>query len=280
MIAALLFLALTARAAEVAVDHEKLTLLGWGDGCSIAVDHRGFPPVGIAVASDPITAKIGVLSIAPGETAAKESWRLSLHGAWSWRPVEASRARKDLLAQGYVKPGTVEVLTGAPVSPERDLPRLLLTTDTLKAVSSKPYPGPEWTWTRIYYDPVASCALLYYERKEDARSFYDYRLVRVQNPAARADRALAHLTNGLIIFENGDLPGALAETAVAVTLAPDYAAGRYHHAALMSLSGIVEPAVDELEVAIKLDPQYKAKARKSKDFEPLRWHPKFKALTQ
>lgn len=280
MIAVLLLMAVFARAADVAVDHEKFSIFGWGGGCDVAVDHRGYPALGQALASDPVMAQIGVLSMEPGTSEAKTDWKMSLHGAWIWRPAEAARVRKELLAQGYVKPGTEEIIRDAPVSPERDLPRLLLTTDTLRAASSREYPGDDWRWSRVFYNPVGACALLLYEKKQGDRSFYDYRLVRVDNVAARSDRALAHQTNGLILLEQGDLAGALAETAIAAALDPNSASARYHHARLMSLSGIVEPAVDELERALKLDAQYKKRARKDKDFEPLRWHPKFKALTR
>lgn len=280
LLAAILLAAASLRAAVLESDHEKLSLLGWGDGCAVALSHLGYPKTGQAIATDPTAARIGVLRIAPGETDAVEEWRLSLHGAWTWNPRQAAKVLADLKTQGYVKPGAIEELREVQVSSQRDLPRLLQSTDSLKAVSSQPYPQPPWRWARIHYEPVATCALLVYERKRDGKLSYDYRLVRVNNAAARRDRAEAHLTNALIIFQDGDLQGALSETEVAAAIAPNYAPGRYHHAAMMALTGRVEATVDELEAAVKLDPKLKKRAKKDKDFETLRWHPKFKELTR
>jgi len=275
-----LWLILSASAARASdYNREKLDVLGWRDGCAVAVAHYGYPPAGQAITDDPVMTHIGILSIGPGETKEKEQWLLSLHGPWTWRPKEAGKILSDLRAKGYVKPGMVEDVGTAPVAPERDLPRLISTTDTLKAVYGKPRPDPGWKWTAIYYEPVGTCALFLYQKTVDGRVSYDYVLARVGNPAARRDRAEAHLTNALLLVERGELDSAVIETATAAHIAPDYAPGRYHHAALMATTGVIEPALDELEAAVALDAKYREKARKDKDFETLHWHPKFKELT-
>ncbi|MBI3551175.1 MAG: hypothetical protein HY077_01550 [Elusimicrobia bacterium] len=272
-------LPLSAAAPTPDYDHETFKLIGWGDGCSAAVAHYGYPKVGQAIAEDPVMVRLGIVSMPPGETKQKDDWLISLHGPYSWRPHEVGKVLSNLAAKGYSRPDLVEEVGANAVVPERDLPRLLSTSDALKAVPSRARPDKNWRWSAIYYEPIATCALLLFERPGPDGTYYDYLLARIKNPSARADRALAHLTNGLLLLDRGDLKGALGETELSARLAPDSGPARYHHAAMMALSGVVEPTVDELEEAIKLDPQYKEKARKDKDFDSLRWHPKFKELT-
>lgn len=283
----ILLLAVSAGAAnikDVKVEYEKFTALGWGDGCSMAVSHLGYPKLGDAIADEPVMTKIGTVDIAPGEEAQSESWKAAWHGAWSWKPKEAAAALKALSDKG-LKPGLVEELRDAPVVDERDLPRLIQTTDTLHIEASFEPPGPPWRWTKIYYEPVDACVFFQYERSTGSgktlKTFYDYRLLRIHSVTARQDRALAHVTNGLLLLEQGDLDGGLAETAIAAAMAPGYAPARYHHAALMCLSGAdPEATVDELEAAINLDDKYRQVARQDKDFKSIRWHPKFQELTR
>ena len=48
----------------------------------------------------------------------------------------------------------------------------------------------------------------------------------------------------------------------------------------MALSGEGQTAFEELEAALKLRPDYRKKARKDKDLETLRSHPRFKEITK
>ncbi len=228
--------------------------------------------------------KIGTIDIPPGEEKSAAHWKANWHGAWTWKDKEADAVLKELSAKG-LKPGLFEELRDAPVVDDRDLPRLILTTDTLKISEPFTPPAAPWRWTKIYYEPVDACVFFLYEKTKPGgkipKIFYDYRLLRIHNVTARSDRALAHVTNGLLLLEQGDLQGGLEETAIAAALAPDYAPARYHHAALMSLSGVdPEATVDELEAAVKLDAKYGAMARRDKNFKNLRWHPKFQELTR
>lgn len=283
MILSLLLLASSLHATDIAykdVDAEKLDILGWGDGCSVAVEHYGYPPPGPFLEDDPIMARIGVMSMAPGAAKETDQWMISLHGNTAWRKKEADKVLEFLNKKGYTKPGVVEEIGLNPVVDQRDLPRLLNTTDSLKATPGRAWPDKNWRWTEIVYEPLSTCALFIYELRGTGKPLYNYLLVRIGSNSARADRALAHLTNALLLLDKGDLNSALSESEIAARLEPDNASMRYHHAALMTLSGIVEPAVDELEAAIKLDSKYRARARKDKDLDDLRWHPRFKEITR
>jgi len=281
MILPILLLAAAVRADDALdYDHEKFDILGWGDGCSVAITHYGYPPPGQYLEDEPVMSRIGTLSIAPGKTKEKDDWLISLHGPSTWRPKEADKALSLLAQRGYSKPGLIEQIAQSPVVAARDLPRLLNTTEALKASPGNAWLDHSWRWTSIVYEPLGTCALFTYEKRGMEKPFYNYLLVRINNPAARADRAQAHLTNAILLLDKGDLDSAVLESELAARLEPNDALMRYHHAALMALSGVVEPAIDELEAAISLDAQYKAKARKDKDFESLRWHPKFKELTK
>jgi hypothetical protein len=260
-------------------DRERLDVLGWGDGCSVAVAQYGDPPEG-AVDEDPLLVRIGVLTIPPGQTKEKDDWMISLHGPSSWRPHEADKILALLSQRGYSKPGVTEDIGKSPVVDARDLPKLINTTETLKPVPGKTWPGRDWRWTGMVYGPLSTCALFIYQARDFDAPFYNYLLVRINNPGARPARAEARLTNAFLLMEKGDLDSAILESATAARLDPNNASARYHHARLLALSGEVEPAIDELEAAIRLDAQYKKKAKNDKDLESLRWHPKFKEMTK
>lgn len=273
-------LLLASAAAALTGDHGSFAVIGWNKQCSVAFEHYIYPKLGEAMAAEPIETRIGTLTIPSEEPRrADERLTLSLTGARSWEADQARRARAKLKKEGWSFPGFVETIRPAPVAARRDLPRLILSTDTFRSPASA-WPGPPWRASAVYYSPFASeCALLVYTAGVD-KLFYKPFLFRIGNPIIRADRALAHVTNGLLLLEKGDEPGALAEETIAATLAPDFGPARYHHAALLAVDGQPEPAIDELAAAIAIDPKHKKEARKDKNFEGLRWHPRFGELTR
>jgi tetratricopeptide (TPR) repeat protein len=279
---AALLLLLCAPSARAQLDYARETfeLIGWREGCSAAVALYGYPALGQGMTEDPVMTKLGTLTIAPGKAKQDMQWVIALHGPFSWREKEVERAIARLRAQGYAQAGLSEPVGANQVSRVRDLPRLLSSTDTLKPEPGGPWPGRGWRWTEIRYNPLATCALLMYERRESGVLLHSFMLARLGNPAARADRAGAHVTNGLLIFELGDLSGAVSELEIASKLSPDNAAARYHHAALLALTGSDDQALDELEAAVGLNPEFKAKARKDQDFETLRGAQRFRDLTR
>jgi hypothetical protein len=280
---AVLFLLLGATNARAQLDYARETfeVIGWREGCSAAVALYGYPALGGAgISEDPVMTKIGTLTIAPGKKAQDLQWVIGLHGPFSWREKEVQRMIARLRAEGYTQPGIAELVGANQVAKVRDLPRLLLSTDTLKPEPGGPWPRRGWRWTEVRYNPLATCALFLYERKESGVTLHSFLMARLGNPAARADRAAAHVTNGLLIFELGDLSGAVSELDIASRLSPDNAAARYHHAALLALTGSDEQALDELEAAVGLNPEFKAKAKKDQDFETLRGVQRFRDLTR
>lgn len=271
-------------AAGPLVHHEVLDVLGWNKDCSIAVSHLGYPPVGDAIADEPVRTLIGTLTIRPGEEDPEVDWKLDWEGKRSWQPALAKETLAELKSEGYGEAGPVETVRPGAVE-DRDLPRLLYSTDTFKTKGASfpdGYPG-EWRLSRVHYRPLdASCALLVFEpvKAVKDRPFYRLALIRVGNAGIRGDRALAHDTNGLLLLEHGDRDGALAETAIGAKMAPENALARYTYARLLSLSGRTDQALDELERAVALDGALKKKARREPDFQDISWMPRFKDLSK
>lgn len=277
----LLLWLLAAPAAAQEADRESLRILGWSRrDCAVAIAHHAFPKLGDAIADHPIMTRIGALSIPSDAEEAQASWKEEARGKQSWDAYAAQRALEDLKKAGYVLRGASETLRWEPVAPERDIPRLLLTTDTFRTAASD-WPPPDFRFAAVHYSPLNSpCALLVYRRVETPKDFFQYRLIRVRNPTIRLDRALAHVTNGRLLLEKGDAAGGLAETAIAAAMAPEYALARYHHGGMLALHGKTGPALGELAAAVRLDPDYARKAREDLDWESLLWHPRFKELTR
>lgn len=281
----LVLVSASARAQSVPIDHETLTILGWNKNCSVALSHLSYPKVGYAIAEDPVRTRLGALTIAPGQERAASDLRIDWDGKFTWKPGEFGQARAALQAEGYDQQGWVETIRPDPVVDARDLPRLITSTDTLQTASTdfpRGFPN-RWRLSEIRYSPLdAACGLLIFTDKTapPGKSFYTYRLLRIGNPAVRKDRALAHVTNGLLLLGNGDRDGALAETSIAAVMAPDYATARYQRAAMLCLGGQEDAAVQELAAAVKLDPSYGVKARDDENFADMRWDPRFKDLTK
>lgn len=267
----------------VPVDRETLTVIGWDKNCAVALAHLRYPVLGAAIADEPIRAELGVVRIAPGREHAKTDWRVDWEGKRSWKQHVYAQARADLKAEGFIHPGWPEtVRTGT--SDARDLPRLLTTTDTFRT-RGEDFPDPRrWRISQVHYSPLdAACGLIVFEdtkSTDTAKKFYDYRLVRINNHSIRTDRALAHDTNAMLLLANGDREAALAETAIAAKMAPEYATARYLYARMLALNGKGDLAMDELEAAAQLEPLLKTKARHEPDFEDLHWMPRYQDLVK
>jgi hypothetical protein len=275
-----LLLLLASSASALTADHEKFEYLGWNKQCSVAFAQYVYPKLGEAMVDDPIETRIGTLTIPPAGQLPVPAPTLSLTGPRSWEPAQAVKAKAKLKKDGWSLQGFTETLRPEPVVELRDLPRLLLSTDTFRT-RAQGFPQKPWRLSTIYYAPFASeCALLLYTQGEGKKMFYKPMLIRVGNPIIRDDRALAHITNGLLLLERGDAPGALAEERIAAVMDPEYGPARYHHAALLTLNGKFEPAIDELAEAVRIEPLNGPKAKKDRDFDGLRWHPRFKELAK
>lgn len=260
------------------VDQEKFFLIGWNRACSVALSRYGYPVLGEAIAEDPIMTRIGTLTIAPGSEAQRASWTLSLNGPRSWDPAAASKARSDLKRAGYVLPGLKETMRPDPIAPGRGLEGILRSTEAFKAAPPSGWPKGDWAPSQIYYSSLDACGLLVYKNTASDRDFFRFLLVRIHHPSARPKRAAAHVTNGLLLLQQGDADGALAETAIAAEMAPENASARYHHGAMLCLKGFTKEALDELEAAVRLDRRYAAKAREDRDWEALSSYQRFQEL--
>lgn len=278
--AALFWPALASAAVSSApeVDHETFFLLGWNKGCSVALAHYAYPKVGDAIADEPVMTRIGTLTIEPGEEKFKQKWAVEADGRRSFDPALARKAKADLARAGYNLSGYKEIVRPDPVVDKRDLQRLILTTETFKSRSTGPFPGPGWRMAAVYYNTTATCAMILYRQLGQRKDFYTPALIRIETPGIRRDRALAHITNGLLLLEQGERTGAVAETAIAARMAPEYAEARYKHAALLNLDGQTDAAVDELAAALQLEPTLREKAAADADFESLKGFPRFDQL--
>jgi tetratricopeptide (TPR) repeat protein len=257
-------------ASALEAGREELAVIGWNAACSVAVTHLAYPRLG-----EPIGAQIGTLSIAPGEEQAKTRWTIEWSGANSWLAGPARQAIQDLIAAGYDHRGFTEEIRPEPVAPGRDLEAVLVSTASLQARQAQGWPDEDWRLARIHFNRLGTCALVVFDKEGP---FFRYVLARIYNPQARAVRARAHLTNGLMLFGQSDLEGALAETRIAAAMHPEGAANRYHHAAMLCLSGYLQEAIAELSEAVKLKPEYRKKALKDIDFEAVAKQPRFRAL--
>jgi hypothetical protein len=274
----LLWLAAPARAEKrilVPIERQTLAVIGWNRSCSVAFDIRGYPFLGDASIQDPVQTRVGSLGIAPGSEEARSRVLVSRDGVDSWSANLVRDAYAKLKAEGYTRQGYDESVRPEEIVDDPSLRDILLTTAAFHTRAKDLLPAP-WRLAEVHYTPVvATCALLVYQKDR----IFALRLVRVENPAVRRDRARAHLENGLRLLEPGDRLGALAETGIAAKMTPDWAPALFHHAEQLCVNGQTEAALDELAAAVKADPAYKQKAADSKDFADIAWMPRFKSLT-
>ena len=251
------------------VDHETWSVIGWNDACGVAFEHFSYPKLGEAIATEPISTRVGVASIPLGSEKSSAKWALEADGRLSWDERAVAQTEKDLKAGGYTRPGFLEIIQDAPIGNQPLLAETLLSTSTLAVRVASGWPGPDWRWAGGSYSPYGTCALLAFEKRGSPRH-YRTLLVRVYNARARRDRAYAHASNARLLFEAGNLAVAAPEAETAASLDPILPIARYEHAAMLALTGNINEAIDELGAAIKLEPKYRAKARSDVDFADLK----------
>lgn len=261
------------------VDHERLNLIGWKDSCSVALIHEGYPVLGEAPVSEPVFARVGRLTIPAGKTRAETVWLVNLDGYYAYQPDEVSAALSRLKKLGYGERGYREVIRSAPVGPQPGLAELLFSTSGLSASAPSGWPSADYRISEIHYSRLGTCALLVYTHKDYEKNFFATVLTKIGNPRARLLRGRAHISNARLLLEKGDIEAALAETGIAAAMGPGYSLARYHHAALLALTGSLPAALDELGEAVKLDFKHKAEARTDRDFESLWENQRFQDLT-
>ncbi len=271
----LALLPLSARALEI--EHEEYVIVGWNDSCAVAVERYAYPRLGEAIASEPITSRIGTLSIVTAKPTVETRWVLETDGANTYDKGAIDVIRRRLRKAGYERPGFNEVIRDSETVVSPGSAEVILSTAVLEA---RPDFWPDtnlWRWGRAHYNPLGTCALLVYEKIGEPQR-YKFLLTRIYNPSARADRGRAHTTNGRLLFNNGDLRGALAETEIGARMAPELGATRYHYAAMLAMNGRLTDSMRELSAAIKLDERFADKAADDEDFESLLVRQDFREL--
>ena len=272
-----------ARAAstDVTIDSETVRVIGWNNDCSIAVAHLGFAPLGESIMGLPVSTRIGTLTIEPGEEKATMEWQVEADGVGTWEKAEAARGESDLREAGYTRAGWHETVRPLAPAPDDEAGRLLVSTASLRSPAPdlpRGFPG-RWRLADVDYSPtIATCALLTFQ-DAGGKPLYALSLVRVGNVAARKDRARAHLAESRRLLDAGDRAGALAETAIAAAVCPEDALSRYYHSLQLLLDGQTDPALEELAATVALDPSFKKRARRDKDFSEFAWMPRFQEIT-
>ena len=95
----------------------------------------------------------------------------------------------------------------------------------------------------------------------------------------KPDYTVCILNKGLALHYLGRFDLALSCYDKILEKTPDSPSALYHKACTKSLQSDIEQALELLEKAILLDPEYARKASQDKDFDALRDNSKFKALT-
>ena len=264
----LLLALLRVPAAAIDIEREEYAIIGWNDACSVAVERYAFPVLGQALYGEPITSRVGTLAIVTAKPTVETRWVFEADGTHTADPGLIAGIRRNLLKTGHDRKGFSERIRDSRTIAGPATSDIILSTETLAARPDFWPDTREWRWGWTYYNPLSTCALLVYEQI-GLRDRYKFLLTRIYNASARVDRGRAHTTNGRLLFNDGDLVDALAETEIGARMAPEIGATRYHYAALLSLNGRLDEAMTELNAAVKLDARFREKAAKDFDFDPM-----------
>jgi hypothetical protein len=265
----LLLALLPLHASALNIEREEYKVIGWNDACSVAVERYAYPVLGAAIYGEPITSRLGTLAIVTAQPVVETRWVYEADGPNSYEKFAIGSARRKLRKAGFERPGFDEVIRDSVTVVSPGSAEVILSTAILEARPDFWPDTRQWRWARAHYNPLGTCALLVYERIGE-RERFKFVLTRIYNASARSDRGRAHTTNGRLLLNDGDLPGALAETEIGARMAPELGATRYHYAALLALSGHDDDSMRELLTAIKIDGRFLEKAAKDADFDSLR----------
>lgn len=116
--------------------------------------------------------------------------------------------------------------------------------------------------------------------------YIDLRVDDHEDPITELQRLLSiqlayqSLYRAMTLREAGDIPGAICELECAKDACPGVAYLHYDLACYYSLSGQKTKALEELEKAISIAPEYKKMAVEDTDLKEIRGETKFKVITQ
>jgi hypothetical protein len=264
-------------AAALDIEHEDYKIIGWNDACSIAVERYAYPRFGAAIYGEPITTRVGTITVELKTPVAITRWVLEADGINSWDRRAVSSIRRKLRKAGYDRPGFHEVIRDSETVVSPGSAEIILSTASLEARPDAWPDTRQWRWGQTHYNPLGTCVLLVYE-KIDAPQRFKFLLTRLYKASARTDRSRAHSTNGRLLFDSGDIASALIETEIGARMAPEVGTARYHYAALLALSGRPDDAMRELLAAVERDARYAAKADDDVDFDSVRPRMDFQEL--
>lgn len=274
----LLFLILLAvPASALDIEREEYKIIGWNNACSVAVERYAYPVLGQAIHGEPITSRLGTLAIVTKYPIVETRWVFEADGANTYDKESIPVFRRKLRKAGFDRPGFTETIRDAATVASPGSAEVILSTAILEARPDFWPDTREWRWGWAHYNPLSTCALLVYERV-DERERFKFILTRIYNAKARSERGLAHTTNGRLLFNEGDLAGALAETEIGARTAPEAGPARYHYAALLALNGRLNASFAELLEAVKIDERFAEKAAADADFDSLRVRQDFQEL--
>ena len=92
--------------------------------------------------------------------------------------------------------------------------------------------------------------------------------------------AYQSLYRAMTMKEAGDIPGAICELECAKKACPGMAYLHYDLACYYSLAGKKTQALEELEKAVSISPEYKKMAIEDTDLQEIRGESKFQIITQ
>lgn len=116
--------------------------------------------------------------------------------------------------------------------------------------------------------------------------YVDLRVDDHEDPITELQRLLGiqlayqAMYKAMVMRESGDIPGAICELECAKQACPGVAYLHYDLACYYSLSGQKTKALEELEKAISIEPEYKKMAVEDKDLHEIKGETKFQVLTQ
>lgn len=271
----LLILSSTAHALDI--EREEYAIVGWNNACSVAVERYAWPVLGQAIHGEPITSRVGTLAIVTERPVVETRWVYEADGANTYDRGAISSFRRKLRKAGYDRRGFDETIRDAVTVDSPGSAEVILSTAILQARPDFWPDTREWRLGHVHYNPLSTCALLVYDRIGE-RDRYKFILTRIYNANARPERGRAHTTNGRLLFNSGDLAGALAETEIGARAAPEVGGARYQYAAMLALNGHIDESMRELLAAAKLDEAFAKKAAKDEDFDSLRGRQDFQEL--
>ncbi len=274
---ALLLLTLASPSVALDIAREEFNVLGWTNACSVAVERYAYPYLGEAMVAEPITSRLGTLTIELKAPVTVTRWVFEADGANTYDPHAIERMKRKLRKSGFDRPGYAEVIRDSETVVAAGSAEVILSTAILDARPDFWPDTTQWRWARAHYNPLGTCALLIYEDRELPER-YKFLLTRIYNPSARSDRGRAHAVNGRLLFNKGDLEGALFETETGARLAPEVGGVRYQYAAMLAMNGRPDAAMKELTAAIKRGESYRRQAAEDLDFETLRHRQDFQEI--